>query len=212
MQGIFSWLCLCRLAVAGRRVFGPATQAIFLLLSCLQFHIPFYVSRTLPNVFAFGPVVLACAHWLDGTQVWIAPALLTAVTVITRCDMLLLVACVSLALLAMRRMSLLQLLAVGGGSAVAALVATVAFDSLIWGRPLWPEGEVLWFNTVLNKCGAAPFSGLPHSDGAPCVQSCRSTCFPVSPTCMRAPWLLHRRFPIIARFIHIFPVSGVELV
>ena len=153
VQGIFSWLCLCRLAVAGGRAFGSATQASFLLLSCLQFHIPFYASRTLPNVFAFGPVVLAFAHWLDGTEIWLAPALLTAVTIITRCDMLLLVACVSLALLATRRMPLLRLVMIGVSSAAAALVATVAFDSFVWGRPLWPEGEVLWFNTVLNKCG-----------------------------------------------------------
>eukprot|EP00892_Ulva_mutabilis_P010521 jgi/Ulvmu1/7841/UM004_0071.1 len=169
--GIFSWLCLCRLAFAVRRTFGSPTQAAFLLLSCLQFHVPYYASRTLPNVFAFGPVVLACAHWLDGSELWLAPAALTAVTIITRCDMLLLVACVSLTLLATRRMPLLPLLAVGICSAAAALAATVAFDSALWGRMLWPEGEVLWFNTILNKSkewGVMPWhwywsSALPRS-------------------------------------------------
>lgn len=153
MQGVFSWLCIVRLSNAVATVFGLPTAAFFAFLSCFQFHVPFYASRTLPNVFAFGPVVLALAHYLDGTELWLNPVLLTATAVIMRCDMVLLAGTVCLSLVFTRRMGFWRLVFWGLLSSTLALAATVAFDSLLWGRVLWPEGEVLWFNTVLNKCG-----------------------------------------------------------
>lgn len=36
----------------------------------------------------------------------------------------------------------------------ASLALSVPLDSLLWGRWLWPEGEVLWFNTAENRCAS----------------------------------------------------------
>ena len=51
-------LGLVRQAVSRR--FGHSTGVFFVLLTCSQFHLPFWMGRTLPNMFALYPGMLLC--------------------------------------------------------------------------------------------------------------------------------------------------------
>jgi alpha-1,6-mannosyltransferase len=163
--------------------FGRDVGVFFILLTCSQFHLLFYVGRTLPNIFAFGIVMLGLNHLLNDEREQGIGKFVVAI-VLFRCDVAILlfsILLIDLFIVAARLFverpkgqkrgccSLLQHLLVtwfwgtlktGMLYTVAALVLTVGVDSVFWQRPLWPEGEVFWYNTVMNKSsnwGTSPF-------------------------------------------------------
>ncbi|GMN60060.1 hypothetical protein TIFTF001_029141 [Ficus carica] len=179
-----------------RDKFGHQVEAFFIILTALQFHLLFYCTRPLPNILAFGVVNLAYAFWFNG-KVHAALNCLIFATIVFRCDTLLLLCPLGLILL----LSVLAKLSdewfvisitdcavmAGpyeinfdmGNTEILLLVCsllhstglTVLVDSIMWRRLLWPEFEVLWFNSVLNRSsewGTHPFhwyftSALPRS-------------------------------------------------
>lgn len=146
-------------------------------------HVLFYASRTLPNTFALLLMLFGCSEWLrmdvrrsdarDWSPKHLFRAMLAFVPAVLwfRCDMVVLLGPILLAMLASGAATLGQLLLNGGLIGVAALSLTVVVDSWFWRRWLWPEGEVLWFNTAQNRSheyGVSPWhwyasSALPRA-------------------------------------------------
>ena len=81
VQGLVCVLSLARLRSAVEREFGRPVGVAFVALTALQFHLPFYMSRTLPNTLALALISLACAEWLAGNRPARTVALLTFTTV-----------------------------------------------------------------------------------------------------------------------------------
>ena len=122
----------------------------YLLITAVQFHIPFYSSRLLPNTFALLLITNAYADWCFGyyrrTAIY-----LVFTTAIFRCDMMMLLFTVGLCMLIRRQLTIVQAISIGVKTGIFSLLITVPLDSLLWGRLIWPEFEVWWFNAIDNR-------------------------------------------------------------
>ena len=65
LQGSLCWLAMCRLHRVLSTKLGKPCGKAFLLITAIQFHLPFYMSRTLPNTFATAVMGFALADWVD---------------------------------------------------------------------------------------------------------------------------------------------------
>jgi len=141
-----------------------------LLITACQFHIPFYSSRMLPNSFALVLVLHSYSYWLE-KKMSTAIAVIVFGTSVFRCDLLLLLGTIGSSWLLQRELSIAKALRVGITTWVISLVITVPLDSIMWQRPVWPEGEVFYFNVILgksNEWGLSPWhwyftSALPKA-------------------------------------------------
>lgn len=157
-----------RLAI--EKELGKVTTTWLSLITASQFHFMYYLSRPLPNTFALILTLLAYGYWIRQKHLHLIVTTAAAV-IIFRGEVAILLGFILLAELTARRLKIKDLLKYGISSGLVMLAMTVSVDSYFWQRWVWPEGEVLWYNIVLNKSsewGTSPwlwyfYSAIPRA-------------------------------------------------
>ena len=153
--------------------YGKAAGRWYVYMHISQFHIMYYASRTLPNMFGFALTTLAQRELILAKSVAsrtprsarrrkTAIYLLVMAGVIFRSEIaILLFAEVGYTLLRQRVSLIKEIVPTGLTAAAIAILFTVTMDSFFWQRfPLWPEWIGFYYNTIQGKSsewGTSPF-------------------------------------------------------
>ncbi|KYQ53467.1 putative dolichyl-P-Man:Man(7)GlcNAc(2)-PP-dolichyl-alpha-1, 6-mannosyltransferase [Trachymyrmex zeteki] len=152
-----------------QKIFGVQFTKWFVAITVTQYHFMYYLSRPLPNTMVMPLVLLALFGWLRKSHVLFIWSSAAAI-IIFRAELAILLGLFLLHNIASQTLSVQRLLKIAVPAGVLFLALTIATDSIFWRRLVWPEGEVFYFNTILNKSsewGTSPFlwyfySALPR--------------------------------------------------
>ncbi|KAI9932860.1 hypothetical protein ASPWEDRAFT_166512 [Aspergillus wentii DTO 134E9] len=147
-----------------QRAFGRTTAVWYLLFQASQFHVLYYASRMLSNMFAFGLTMLAMRFLLPEQvasdayrkRCRLALYLLTIAGIVFRSEIALFLATHTIFLLLAGRVTILQdIIPAGILGLLIGLAFTVGVDSFFWQQfPLWPEFTAFKFNVISGNASA----------------------------------------------------------
>ncbi|GAW16096.1 hypothetical protein ANO14919_055190 [Xylariales sp. No.14919] len=159
------------------RACGRSAARWYTFLQASQFHVLFYASRPLPNMFAFPLTTLAFSQLIPHSdprkqivRYKLAIAFLTMATAIFRSELAILMVTVTLYGLIVHRIPITQIIVPFLAFFALALFISVPIDSYFWQKPLWPELWGFYYNAVLgssSEWGVSPWhyyftSALPR--------------------------------------------------
>ncbi|KAK9428698.1 Alg9-like mannosyltransferase family-domain-containing protein [Lipomyces doorenjongii] len=148
--GVINWASIVSLRRAVSKVFGKSTALWFALLQYTQFHITYYASRTLPNMFAFPLTMLATSFYICGKPARTI-TVLAFTTIVFRAELLILTATIGASSLLRRQLSLSSTIFAGSVGGILGIVASGLVDSYFWDFPLVPEFYGLYFNAIKGQ-------------------------------------------------------------
>lgn len=123
----------------------------FWAFTVVQFHVPFYLSRTLPNFMAFPITTMALAYILEASYES-GLGFLAFAAIVYRGELAILLATLSLSLLVFGKLSVPKIAKAVAIGAVVGGALSLAVDSYFWQTPLMlPELKGFLFNVVDGK-------------------------------------------------------------
>lgn len=139
---------------------GLSSSAWFWALMCIQFHIPFYVSRTIPNFLAFPFTNIALSYIIE-LNYSAGLGLLAFTAIVFRSEVALLMCSIALTLLVFRQTSIKKMFRPIVIGTVMGLISSALVDSYFWQKPLMvPEIQGFIYNVIQGKSsnwGVSPY-------------------------------------------------------